>query len=69
MVIINVCEKIKNNEILWVTHEQNKIPKFCITSNKDRTKYYLYQICGNNYKKIKTSQEPDFDDYIIYDNE
>lgn len=52
--------KLKKNEILWTTiFNVNHIPKFAITSCKDRSTYFLYSINENGIiTKIKQSQDP-----------
>ena len=52
--------KLKKNEILWVTiSDENHIPRFLITSCKDRSTYFLYSINENGITtKIKQSQDP-----------
>ncbi len=50
---------IKNNEILWVTYINNEQITHCITSNKDRSAYYLYEYVNNDFVKTNyKSEEP-----------
>lgn len=48
---------IKNNEILWVTYTVNNENIYCITSNKDRTYYYLYEYKNNDFLKTECKSD------------
>ena len=50
---------IKNNEILWVTYVKDEQITHCITSNKDRSAYYLYEYINNDFvKTVHKAEEP-----------
>ena len=40
---------VKTNEILWVTYINDEQITHCITSNKDRSVYYLYEYVIINF--------------------
>ena len=42
---------VKTNEILWVTYISNEQITHCITSNKDRSVYYLYEYTNDDFVK------------------
>ena len=50
---------VKTNEILWVTYISNEQITHCITSNKDRSVYYLYEYTNNDFvKTTHKAEEP-----------
>lgn len=50
---------VKNNETLWVTYVHNERITHCITSNKDRSAYYLYEYVNNDFvKTAHKAEEP-----------
>lgn len=54
--------KIPKNQKLWVTYyDKTNNPIYLITSDTQRTKYFLYSIDGNGeLNKIETSAQPIF---------
>lgn len=48
---------VKNNETLWVTYVHNEQITYCITSNKDRSAYYLYEYINNDFVKTNHKAE------------
>ena len=60
--------KTPKNQILWVTYcdgEHN--PQYIVTSDIQRTKYYLYKINkDNSLTKLKTSVKPTFEEVGDY---
>ena len=62
----NMKIKIPKNETLWVTHTLNGIEKYVITSNKERSTYFLYKvnIDGTLNKICKGNAPTDFDKKI-----
>lgn len=63
---INMKLKIPKNETLWVTHTLNGIEKYVITSNKERSAYFLYEVNsdGTLNKICKGNAPTDFDKKI-----
>lgn len=63
---INMKLKIPKNETLWVTHTLNGIEKYVITSNKERSTYFLYEVNsdGTLNKICKGNAPTDFDKKI-----
>lgn len=49
------------NEVIQATYLQNKTPKYSVTYDKYKNKYYLYRI---EYKKIKSGDNADFENDI-----
>lgn len=50
---------IRNNERLWTTYIVKDSPTYCITSNNDRSTYYLYEYKDNEFvKTIHKSDNP-----------
>lgn len=50
---------VKTNEILWVTYISNEQITHCITSNKDRSVYYLYEYTNDDFvKTTHKAEEP-----------
>ena len=62
----NMKLKIPKNEKLWVTHTLNGIEKYVITSNKERSAYFLYEVNsdGTLNKICKGDAPTDFDKKI-----
>ena len=53
--------KIPKNQILWVTHKNDGVPQYIITSDMQRTKYILYKVLKDfTLEKLKTSVNPCF---------
>lgn len=46
-------------ETIWVTHHdaQGDV-KYIVTSNKDRTSYYLYRLVGGELQKLGRGKNP-----------
>ena len=50
---------VKTNEILWVTYINDEQITHCITSNKDRSVYYLYEYTNDDFvKTTHKAEEP-----------
>ena len=58
--------KIPKNETLWVIHTLTGIEKYVITSNKERSAYFLYEVNsdGTLNKICKGNAPTDFDKKI-----
>lgn len=53
--------QIPKNQILWVTHSNDGVPQYIITSDMQRTKYMLYKVLKDfTLEKLKTSVNPCF---------
>ena len=51
--------KIPKNELLWVTHYDSRgSPRFFITSNADRERYYIYEIKEDGVVRLGSGQSP-----------
>ena len=50
--------KIPKNEIQWKTILKKGKPIFVITSNQLRDWYYLYEVDGEDYKKLGKARTP-----------
>lgn len=51
--------KIPKSELLWVTHYDSRgSPRFFITSNADRERYYIYEIKEGGVVRLGSSQSP-----------
>ena len=57
---------IPSKEIEWTIIHTLSDETFIITSNKDRTFYYLYERCGENHRKIARSKNPNDFDKLIF---
>lgn len=59
---------VKNNETLWVTYVHNEQITYCITSNKDRSIYYLYEYTNDDFvKTTHKAEEPiELEQFIEY---
>lgn len=43
---------------LWETHLKNGVPVAHVTSNRDRSKYYLWRIVGEKWTAVKSAVSP-----------
>lgn len=50
--------KLPSSEILWETIIRENGDKYVITSNKERTLYYIYSFDGKEYTKIDKAKTP-----------
>lgn len=51
--------KIPKNQILWLKRTDAKgNPKWIVTSDPARVKYYLYSVDGDRLEKVKISDSP-----------
>lgn len=55
---MNIKSKIGKNELLWVTgYDVNSKLKYVISSNSDRSWYYIYDKDFKKFGKAKTPDE------------
>ena len=50
---------VPKNEIPWVSYKRDGITEYITTSNKDRSKYFLYFVDGKKLVKIATAATPE----------
>ena len=50
---------LPKNEISWVSYNKDGITEYRATSNKDRSRYFLYFVDGNKLIKIGTGATPE----------
>lgn len=50
--------KLPSYEILWETIIRENGDQYVVTSNKERTLYYIYFFNGAEYKKIDKAKTP-----------
>lgn len=53
--------KLPRNQILWLTQTKSDVPKYIITSDTVRQRYYLYEVNDQDeLKKIAINKQPIF---------
>lgn len=50
--------KLPSSEILWETIIRENGDQYVVTSNKERTLYYIYSFDGKEYTKIDKAKTP-----------
>ena len=60
--------KIPKNQISWLIYRnENQEPQYLVTSDIQRTKYYLYKVNqDNSLTKLKSSVKPTFEEVGYY---
>lgn len=68
-----MVNKIPGKEIQWTEYrkfkDEQSYPTHIVTSNPERTLYYLYQIMEGGYEKIAKSKNPNDFDNIVFPKE
>ena len=64
-----ILAKLPAKEISWVRSISPDGETFLITSNQERTQYYLYKMIDSGFQKMAKTQNPNEFDQIIYPGE
>jgi hypothetical protein len=55
--------KVSKNHILWLTYLIDEQPKYVVTSDLNRSRYYLYKINEDGgLEKVKSATNPCFNE-------